>query len=255
MEIGGGIFENGPMKLQHYGRSQDDVKSCLTHMRNWWARRRSMNTALAGYEFLHGSHDGVHRPYMVETAVIKFFEHKGVNLLDLREALKARILKREKLSVGLLLELENVWSTFEPNYRPAAFKEWCWRSGTKSLSRLFNFDGDCQFRLNGRNGWGIMPLFQVSENIMWVGGPGNAIWIRDQLIPQSIMTAAKGRPVTDVIEHPAFDVPGLKITGMQHVSNKQTGKMRTSMTISAVKEDATLTAARMLADRQIAKAA
>lgn len=216
-------------------RDERALKSVKTYISHCWQMHQWHESVLAANDFLLGSVDGIHRPYMVESALIRLLADRGMDMERFRSIL-ARGRHRDGGHARNGLE-ERVWSTFSEDERPAQFEEWCWRSGTTRLPHDFDIGTDIQFRLVGRNGWGLMAYIGVAPGVMWIGGPCPQLWIRNADFPVAVMNSAKGRPLTDVVGIDAFDVAGLKVLNMRH-----DGK-RTVVMISSPKEDATAIAA------------
>lgn len=228
-------------------RDEQALKDAKRYLSTCWSSHQWNEGVLAAGGFLFGSDDGVHRPYMVESALIRVLTMRGMDMERLRATLAPG--RRGSGDQAMKDHVERVWSTFSPHDRPAQFQEWCWRTAQRNLTYAFDIGTDIQFRLTGRNGWGLMPYMEVAPGIMWVGGPCPQLWLRDMDFPLSIMNSAKGRPLTDVIGMDEFDVPGLKVLNMRH-----DGK-RTVVMVSAPKEDATAIADGIREGRRPAKAA
>lgn len=247
-------FETRQGEMHFSNRDEGALAAILKNMRAWWKNRQWDEALLAAHGFVCGSDDGIYRPYMVETAIIRLFEQRGMDMLGFRNAMRAHI-GNISGNHSIRSWMEQVWTSFPEYDRPPEFEEWCWRSNTRHMPAAIAALGDMQFRMAGKMGWGIMPYVELAPGVMWIGGPDTSIWIKRELVPESLMQAAKGRPLTDVVGHAAFDVPGLKVLSMQHVHNKRSGTHRTVVKINAVKEDATDLVARMEEERRPAKAA
>lgn len=188
-------------------------KFVINSLRKWWTGRKWIEGVMAARDFMAGPDDGVERPYQVHAAVDAIMAARGIEWDHVRRAV-AQGFGRGLNDRRDILDFGNqVWANFRDV--PDGYGDYRWRQGVRHINGLSTLP-PTQWRMSAKDGTGLCAYIMLAPGIMWMGGAAPAIWLERDRFPQTIMTAARGRPVTDVIGMRELDIPGLTINGMRH---------------------------------------
>lgn len=210
------IYENDGIAVSGSKFDQGSAAQAATSIRNWWSAERYRQAIIGAHDWLYGARDDVLRPYMVDALIMRRFKLAGINPDDLANMLRAQIGPRPGVE-QILQRLGHTYSSFYKDQAPQGF-DYRWRSGLTMLKPDFDPVGPLQFKLAGNGGSGMWAYFLIAPGAFYCGGPSPAIWLTDrrvQGLPETMLLAYRGQPVTKMIEHPALDVEGLRINSVR----------------------------------------
>jgi len=210
------IYDNDVIAISGRVFNQPSVDDAARTLRNWWGHERNRQAKIAAHDWLYGARDRVVRPYMVDSLIMRHLERAGIGREELADLLRLQIGPRPGVE-QITQRLGHTYSSFYNHQAPADF-DYRWRGGLTLLGRGFSPVGPIQFRLTGNAGTGMWAYFNIAPGAFYCGGASPAIWLTDrslQGLPETMLLAYSGKPVSAMIGHPTLELEGLRINSVR----------------------------------------
>lgn len=183
--------------------TSDGAKTARTYARDWMTRILPCSNEAAARNFFEGR-PGI--PYMGDAVIGRALKHAGSSWEDLVARIRKVVSQQGFDQVN-----KYAIATYSGVTPPGVFAQ-------RYYKRTYGIEqGDLpnmQMRMSTAARHLTLDM-EMGPGCMWNAWGSGQVWL-DKRYPDSVYMGMAGRPVVEVVAHPAFDIPGLEVKKMRY---------------------------------------